>query len=241
MAYMNVSKWAPGEQMPAPGDYAAQEQEQYDVQFSGSFTTMDFVEFGRPYIEQAAGGNGSWTKGVNFSRLLAGSPYAPEVTSLYRKAGLNLHRDLAELTRGATISADSNAIRWLQRTSVPTGGLQVPELDMHTISDQLVPVQQENFYRHTVNSVPGSRELLRRAFVQRQVHCNFTPAELVAGVLAVQHRVESGRWDSVTQPAQLQASATSLGIGDAAFIPYEPARLSGDNGPFAPDITRTTG
>jgi hypothetical protein len=231
MAFMNVSTWAPGEQMPAPGDYAAQESQQYDVQFTGPFTTMDFVEFGRPAIEQAAGGNGSWTKGVDFSRLLAASSYAPEVVSLYRQAGLNLHRDLANLTRGANITADRDAIRSLERTSVPTGRLQVPELDMHTISDQLVPVQQENYYRHTVTDA-GRRELLRQAFVQRQLHCNFTPAELVAGLLAVQHRVETGRWDSVARPDRLQATATSLGLGDAAFIPYEPPRLSGDNGPF---------
>jgi hypothetical protein len=151
--------------------------------------------------------------------------------SLYRQAGLNLHRDLANLTRGANITADRDAIRSLERTSVPTGRLQVPELDMHTISDQLVPVQQENYYRHTVTDA-GRRELLRQAFVQRQLHCNFTPAELVAGLLAVQHRVETGRWDSVARPDRLQATATSLGLGDAAFIPYEPARLSGDNGPF---------
>ena len=70
MAYMNVATWAPGETMPAPRDYAAQEQQQYDVQFKPAAppisTTMDFVEFGRPYIEQAAGGNGSWTAGVEF-------------------------------------------------------------------------------------------------------------------------------------------------------------------------------
>jgi hypothetical protein len=240
MAFMNVSTWAPGEQMPAPRDYVAQEQQQYDVQFSGAFTTMDFVEFARPSIEQAAGGNGSWTKGVDFARLLRASSYAPQVVSLYRQAGLNLHRDLATLTRDADITADPNAIRWLKRTSVPTGRLQVPELDMHTISDQLVPVQQENYYRHTVSRA-GSRDLLRQAFVQRQLHCNFTPAELVAGLLAVQHRVETGRWDSVARPDRLEATATSLALGDAAFIPYEPAPLSGDNGPFGWDFGRTTG
>jgi hypothetical protein len=231
MAFLNVSTWAPGEQMPAGTDYAGQEQEQYDVEFTSGFTTMDFVEFGRPYIEEAAGGNGSWTAGVNFEQLLERSPYAPQVENLYRHAGLDLHRDLATLTRGANITADPNAIRWLNQTSVPTGRLQVPELDMHTISDQLVPVQQVNYYRHTVRRA-GARSLLRQAFVQRQLHCNFTPSELVAGVLAIQHRVDTGRWDSVAEPDSLQASATGLGLGEAAFINYEPQPLSGNNGGF---------
>jgi hypothetical protein len=242
MAFMNVATWAPGEAMPASHDYATQEQEQYDVQFKAGpppiSTTMDFVEFGRPYIEQAAGGNGSWTKGVNFAWLLARSSYAPEVISLYRHAGLNLWRDLDNLTRHADIAADPGAIRSLDRTSVPTGRLQVPELDMHTISDQLVPVQQENYYRHTVDRA-WRGNLLRQAFIQRQLHCNFTPAELVAGVLAVQHRVATGRWDHVADPAALEASANSLNLGDAAFIRYWPAPLSGDNGPFGWNVDRT--
>src|SRR5262249_20595794 len=117
MAFMNVSTWAPGEAMPRPHDYATQEQEQYDVEFTAGpppiSTTMDFVEFGRPYIEQAARGNGSWTKGVNFAWLLARSSYAPEVISLYRQAGLNLWRDLDNLTRHANIAAEPRAIRSL--------------------------------------------------------------------------------------------------------------------------------
>ncbi len=233
MAYMNVASWAPGQPMPAPHDYDAQEQGQFDVQFGGGFTTMDFVEFGRPYIEQAAGGNGSWTAGENFERLFDQSSYAPEVRTLYREAGLNLRDDLRTLTQGADIKADRGAISWLDRTSVPHGHLRGPELDLHTISDQLVPVQHENYYAHTVRQA-GSAPLLRQAFIERQQHCNFTPAELVAGVLALQHRVDTGRWDNVAQPETLEASAQSLGLGDAAYIHFNPEPLSGDNGPFNP-------
>ena len=236
MAFLNVPTWAPGQPMPGRNDYAAQEQQQYDFQFGGPFTTMDFVESGRPWIEQAAGGNGSWTAGVDFARLLARSPYAPQVRALYRRAGLPLGADLATLTAGADIRADANAIRWLRQTSVPTGRLRVPELNLHTISDQLVPVQQENAYARTVRAA-GARRLLRQAYVERQGHCNFTPAELVAGVLAVEHRVKTGGWDGVTRPWALQASATGLALGDAAFVPYQPPPLSGDNWPFAPRAT----
>jgi pimeloyl-ACP methyl ester carboxylesterase len=231
MAFMNVPTWAPGQPMPPAYDYAAQEQQQFDIQFSGAFTTMDFIESGRPWIEQAAGGNGSWTVGVDFARQLARSPYAPQVRALYRQAGLDLRSDLGALTAGANIRADVPAIRWLAQTSVPSGRLQVPELNLHTTSDQLVPVQQESVYARAVRGA-GADRLLRQAYVARQGHCNFTPAELVAGVLAIQHRVQSGRWGGVATTRNLQATATSLGLGDAAFVPFRPWPLTGDNGPF---------
>jgi alpha-beta hydrolase superfamily lysophospholipase len=231
MAFMNVPTWAPGQPMPAAYDYAAQEQQQFDIQFSGAFTTMDFIESGRPWIEQAAGGNGSWTVGVDFARQLARSPYAPQVRALYHQAGLDLRSDLGALTAGANIRADAPALRWLAQTSVPSGRLQVPELNLHTTSDQLVPVQQESVYARAVRGA-GADRLLRQAYVARQGHCNFTPAELVAGVLAIQHRVESGRWGGVATPWSLQATASGLGLGDAAFVPFRPWPLTGDNGRF---------
>lgn len=244
MSLMNVADWAPGDAMPSPFDAGAQELGQYNIQFLNSgppplSSTMDFVEFARPYVDIAdGGGSASWTKGVNFGRLLYESSYAPEVISLYRQAGLNLNRDLDQLTRNANITADPAAIRSLEQTSVPTGRIQVPELDMHTISDQLVPVQQENYYRNTVDAA-GRGDRLRQAFVQRQLHCNFQPSELVAGVLAVQHRVDTGQWGSVATPQALEASATSLAdadpsLGTPAIIPFFPPPLSGNNGPFDP-------
>ncbi len=234
MAFMNVATWAPGQPMPGRHDYNTQEQEQYDVQFTappGGLTAMDFVMFARYYLESAAGGNSAWTAGVDFRRVFDRSPYAPEVRTLYREAGLNVGADLATLTANANIHADENAVRWLERTSVPRGDLQVPELDMHTISDQLVPVQQENYYRHTVEWADSSG-LLRQSYVERQSHCNFTPAELVAGVLTVQHRVDSGRWGESADADRLNALAQSTRLGASAFIDFEPSRLSGDNGPF---------
>jgi hypothetical protein len=105
----------------------------------------------------AAGGSGTWTRGVDFGAVLARSPYRPEVTARYRAAGLSLRADLATLTRDADIRADPGAVRSLRRTSVPTGRLAVPELDLHTISDQLVPVQQENYYAQRVTAAGPTR------------------------------------------------------------------------------------
>jgi hypothetical protein len=232
MSLMDVTTWAPGQSMPGVYDYAAQEEQQYNEEFVAN-PVMIFVETGRQQIELAAGGNGGWDVGVNFAKMLAHSSYYAEIHALYQAAGLSLREDLKTLTSGADIRASDKAIRWLQQTSVPTGHLQVPELDLHTISDQLVPVQQENYYHRRVRQA-GSRALLRQAFVQRQEHCNFTPAELIAGVQALQHRVSTGSWDQVALPSSLETAATALNLGDAAFAPFWPDRLTGDNGPFNP-------
>jgi hypothetical protein len=227
MAFINVPPWDASQAVPPPAsDPAAQESAQYQVEFTGSFSTLDFIEAGRPSIDQAAGGSATWTRGTDFAAVLARSPYRAEVTALYRAAGLSLRADLGTLTRHADITADPGAVRSLERTSVPTGHLTVPELDLHTISDQLVPVQQENYYARRTTGA-GDRDLLRQAYVASVGHCNFSPAELVAGVMALGHRVAGGHWGSVAEPASLDRVAAGLGLGPARFTAYHPAPLTG--------------
>jgi hypothetical protein len=222
LAFLNAED---GLTTPVPPDPATLEADQYQAEFTGSFSTLDFIEEGRPSVDQAAGGSATWTAGVNFAAVLARSPYRHEVTALYKTAGLSLRADLGTLTRDADITADPGAVRSLSRTSVPTGRLAVPELDLHTISDQLVPVQQENYYARTVRAA-GSANLLRQAFVASVGHCNFSSAELVAGVLAIGQRVATGRWGTAADTASLERVATSLNLGAAQFIRYYPGPLT---------------
>jgi hypothetical protein len=234
MAYINVPPWAAGQPAPPPGsDPAAQEAAQYQVEFTGSFSTLDFIESGRPSIDQAAGGSATWTRGTDFAAVLVRSPYLREVAALYRAAGISLRADLNTLTRDADITADPGAVASLRRTSVPTGHLAVPELDLHTISDQLVPVQQENYYAHLV-AAAGDGNLLRQAYVASVGHCNFSPAELIAGVLALSHRVATGRWGSAAEPGRLDQVASGLGLGPARFTSYRPGPLTGATGLWWP-------
>ena len=227
MAFINVPPWDSSQAVPPPAsDPGAQEAAQYQVEFTGAFSTLDFIESGRPAIDQAAGGSATWTSGVDFAAVLARSPYRKEVAALYRAAGLSLGDDLHTLTAGADITADPGAVRSLERTSVPTGHLAVPELDLHTISDQLVPVQQENYYAHTVRAA-GDSSLLRQAFVASVGHCNFSPAELIAGVQAISHRVSTGSWGDVAEPDSLEHVALGLNLGPARFTRYHPGPLTG--------------
>ena len=103
----------------------------------------------------------------------------------------------------------------------------MPELDLHTIGDNLVPVEVENYYAKQV-AAAGDSGLLRQAFIDSFGHCNFSPAELVAGVLAIYHRVTTGHWGQVADPASLNQVATSLDLGRSQFAEdYYPGPLTG--------------
>lgn len=170
------------------------------------------------------GGNPAWNKGVNYQRLLEQSTDRDTVRALYRKAGLDLRADLDSLTRNASTTADRSAVARGFATSVPFGRLQMPVLTVHTTTDQLVPVQQENAYRDAV-ARNGKSSLLRQAYVARQGHCAFTPAELVAAVFALDHRVKTGRWDGTTSAEALQRAALRLDLGAAAYVRFQPGHL----------------
>ncbi|MFG2780012.1 alpha/beta hydrolase [Streptomyces prunicolor] len=222
-AYLNLADWAPGQLPPARGDFAAQEQQQYAWLAQG---LLSFIIPARWSVEQSAGGNTSWNKGVDYAGLLHKSAHVKQVEALYRDAGLNLRTDLNGLTRGADITADPAAVARLEQTSTAGQGLAVPLLDLHTTADQLVPVEQESAFAGRVRAA-GDSQLLRQAYVSRQSHCNFTTAEVVAGLHAVEHRLDTRRWGDSATAAQLQRSADELGLDGAAFTDYRPSRLTG--------------
>jgi len=215
---LNEPTWFSGATPPAPTDYAGQEQQQADEL---SNFVLPFIISARYQIELAADGNSSFTRGVDYTRILRRSSYLPEVKALYRAADLSLDHDLSALTRHADVTADPGAVATLARTSMVTGHLSVPELDIHTIDDQLVPIQQENWYRQRVIRA-GSSALFRQAFVDATGHCNFQPAGYVAALRALEHRLDTGRWGDVTQPGVLNAAASAAGLG--SFDPYLPFR-----------------
>jgi pimeloyl-ACP methyl ester carboxylesterase len=222
-AYLNLADWAPGQQPLARDDFAGQERQQYAWLAQG---LLSFIVPARWSVEQSAGGNTSWNKGVDYTGLLHKSAHAKQVEALYRDAGLNLRTDLNRLTRGADVTADPAAVARLKRTSTAGQSLAVPLLDIHTTADQLVPVEQESAFAGRVRRA-GDSALLRQAYVARQSHCNFTTAEVVAGLHAVEHRLDTRHWDDSATAAELQHRADELGLDGAAFTDYRPSRLTG--------------
>jgi len=220
-ALLNMPTWSAA-QPQAPRDAEGIAQAQYDWLVA----TLPFIMPARYFIELAAGGNASWNAGVDYAALLARSPYRDTVRTLYRGAGLDLGADLRDLTRHAAVRADGPAVAELARTSTVTGRLSVPTLTLHTLYDQLAPVEYENRYARQVFRA-GDAGLLRQAYVGRRGHCAFTPAELIAAVQAAVHRATTGRWDDSATTRGLQAAAVALGLGgDApAFVPFRPGPL----------------
>lgn len=216
-ALMQVPDWISGDEPPTSYSEQQAQQAQWMPDMLG------FMISGRPWIEQSAGGNASWNVGVDYAKLIRGSEHYPQIRALYRQAGLNLKADLRTLTRTADIAPDTDALRSLTATSTITGRITVPELTMHTISDQLAPVAYENFYRDQVHRA-GRAHLLRQAYTQSIGHCNFTPAEIVGALNTLHTRVSTGHWPSTSARA-LTRAADVTGYGDSSFISYHPAKL----------------
>jgi pimeloyl-ACP methyl ester carboxylesterase len=215
--------WVPGQPEPAPDDIEAQQVGRY----RNLRGILGFILLGRFDMEQQAGGNPTWNRGVDYRRQLAESGLMAQVTELYRRAGVDLRADLNQLTRTADVTADPAASRWMRETSTLTGRLDMPVLTLHTTDDGLVPVQHEEEYGEDVHQ-RGSGGLLRQAYTDRAGHCAFTTAELVAAVVAMDERIETGRWGGRAEPHRLQALADSLGLGPAAFVRFRPPEFLGD-------------
>ena len=216
-AFLNLPTWAPGQNPPAPGDAAGQESQQEAWIAAGQ---LAFVIGSRPSIEQAAGGDSGSTVGLDWRAQLASSPHRDEVRALYQAAGLNLNADLDALHAAPAYHADPAATAWMARTSTAGQGLAAPLLDLHTTADQLVPVEQENAFAARVRD-SGDERSLRQAYVARQGHCAFSTNEILAGLHALEHRIDTGHWGD-TSAAALTADQPT---GTTAFVDYRPARL----------------
>jgi pimeloyl-ACP methyl ester carboxylesterase len=214
--------FTPGSAEPAPTDYPAQEANQFEW---ASQVTFPFVFDFRAELESRAGGNPSWTTGVNFASQLANSTDRHEVESLYAAAGLNLNTDLRALNSAPRISANPASVRYLTNNIVYTGRISVPVLTIHTTGDGLVVPENEQAYRQAVDQA-GDASLLRQVFVSRAGHCAFTPAEMITAIGVLLKRMTTGHWQ-VPSSARLNASAATLGatanVLPPQFTAFQPA------------------
>ena len=208
---------------PAPTDFSTQEVNQYNWIFN---VDGPFLFALRAELEARAGGNPSWNTGVNYGKQLERSIDNAEVQALYTAAGLDLNADLAALAAAPRISADPSAVGYLTDHIVFNGNLGgKPVLTIHTTGDGLVLNSDEQAYRSAAQDAKDS-QLLRQAFVHRAGHCTFTPAETVAALQALVTRLDTGKWTSLADPANLNAAAAALGplnVLPPSYIDFEPA------------------
>jgi pimeloyl-ACP methyl ester carboxylesterase len=206
----DVPGWfTPGSAEPAPTDYTAQEQNQFlwESEVDGPFAFAFRAE-----LEARAGGNGSWTTGVNFATQLSESADLTEVQALYTSAGLSLSDDLASLNAAPRITAKPTAVAYLKHNITFTGDISQPVLTLHTTGDGLVVNENEAAYKKAVHAA-GDSALLSQVFVNRAGHCAFTPAETIVAFQAMINRLDTGSWGTSLTPASLNAAAAALGPG----------------------------
>jgi pimeloyl-ACP methyl ester carboxylesterase len=209
---------------PAPTDFEGQEinqflwDQQVDFPFAFAF---------RAELEARAQGNVSWNTGVDYRRQLEHSIGRDQVRALYETAGLDLDADLKLLNETVRISADPEAVHYLERNIIFDGEIHIPVLTLHTKGDGLVVVQNESAYKKVVDEA-GNGEFLRRTFVDRAGHCAFTPAETIAAVQTLVNRLDTGKWNDV-DASDLNNAAAALGPGfnifgtSAGIVPVPPA------------------
>jgi len=219
-ALFNLPGWARGEARPAPRDYEAQEEQQFRAMVAGALTRYVTA---REQIELSAGGNTAWNKGVSYRTLLSSSARSAQVRALYHGAGLDLRAELDRLTATADITADPWAVADLRKSSMVSGELRVPHLTIHTVADELVPVEQVDWYDEHVRH---SGDRLRSLYVETAGHCAFLPSEHLTALHALEQRLASGRWPSL-RPTDLADAGSGYPDGTPRFIRYEPSRLVG--------------
>ena len=162
---------------------------------------------GRADLEAVAGGNPSWTNGVNYAYTLSRSQDYAEVLALYKAAGISLASDLAKLQSAPQVSANVNALHYLQQYFSYNGNIQIPVLTMHTVADGLVTPQNETSYASAVGAA-GNKSLLDQVYVDQPGHCAFTAAEYASALHALMSRVTTGSW-SAASPSALNSYAAA--------------------------------
>jgi len=227
-ALLNETDWTTGAAPPAAGDYAGQELQEEEMLTSGQ---LQFIESGRYMISLAEGGDSGYNIGVSYGALIRQSPYYAQVKALYKAAGLNLGADVATLDEHESYAPEGNSLSRTQATSVNTGRLQVPELDVHTVSDQLAPTPFEATYAERV-ALADSSPLLRQVYANAIGHCNFTDADMVAAIDAMSNVIAQHHWTSVVTVTSLNDAANALDptLGGGNFTTDHPNPLVVQNG-----------
>jgi hypothetical protein len=186
------------------------------------------VIFGlRAELEARAGGNGSWNNNLDYNVQFSKSVDQAEATALYSQAGLKLDADIKALNNAPRITADPNALQYLEQNVFYNGGITSPVLTLHTKADGLMDVEQESAYLDVIQEA-NTTSLLSQIYVHRAGHGNFTPAETITALQNLIQRLDTGAWPNLDQSvlnSQATALGSSLNTVPPAFLNFTPAQF----------------
>lgn len=175
----------PGSTPPAPGDYAAQEAEMARTFAMG-------VYLPRVDQEHRAGGSFSWNTGIDYRQQLALSGRATMLRALYRDAGIDLEADLATLNAGQRVAATPRAVTYMTAHYTPNARPLAPMLAVQNIGDGLTSASLQQAYLDAAGrKVPGR---VAGLWVAGAGHCTFDTPTVLASILHLATRLDSGRW-----------------------------------------------
>jgi hypothetical protein len=164
----------------------------------------------------------SWNTGIDYGRFFenGNESFKRAVRQLYREAGLDLEAELAQINAFPRVEASPYALEWWNSPGrTAKGDLAIPLLRMQEIGDATVPASLVEGYDDLVRA-NGKDALYRTAYVLSPSHCGYSQAEALAGIAALEHRLDTGEWGR-TDPEHLNALAISLDAGPARFVPLD--------------------
>ncbi|MFF0669488.1 hypothetical protein ACFYVE_14895 [Streptomyces tendae] len=209
---------------PRPGDADAIQEGMFLALAGGRQPYIGQAMSSRRSIETLAGGNPSWNTGIDYAEQYAAAE--PEqrrtVREMYARAGLDLDADLRTLAEEVRITADPDAVRYLEKGIVFDGDLRIPVLTVNPVGDQISTVAQQQSYGFAVRRA-GNGALLRQSYLSTVGHCTFTPGEQVAAITAMAERLRTGRWSASTTPQGLNRLTGAAQDAPGRYVRYRPA------------------
>jgi len=171
-----------GHAAPAPADADAQVEE-----IASTFVAGVFLPRGDQ--EARAGTGYSWNTGIDYRRQLRLSGRRGLVEALYRKAGLDLERDLARLNATPRIEAVPSAVAYMERNYAPTAHPMVPLLAVQAIGDGATSPSLQRGYAEAARGRRFASLWLRQAG-----HCTFSADQILGSLHYLERRLDSGSW-----------------------------------------------
>ncbi len=179
----------------------------------GFLVDMAFATEARAEIEQRANGAVS----QNLDHVYSLSPLELAAITV---PGIDPSQWLLDMNAATTYAAKPSARNYVEQYAAFTGDLLRPVLTLHTTIDPINPPFHEKLYADTV-AAAGKSDLLLQVFTGLPPgHCEFTPAQRVRALAAMETFLATGTWPSETF---FHDPANGLDIGFVlGFIPPDP-------------------